>query len=725
LPEPTVPPFHGNINFNAQHSPAGAFFSFTCGHFGTRGGFGLQIGKPGNQDLYIGVKDGDRTSDSQLTCLPFYEGAKEDAAAAFLVEQERTTEPRMQRKVVSYRADQIKRHYGWASDKWVTPDFEFTIHTPFFPIPEPKDGYALQLSILPAILADLVVDNTKGTTPKTVFFAMGFPDAGARLDRSDHDIYSFGWRRQFGVRGVAITDDGFAKVEPFTFMRWTPDFGLKELVTHGLGNCPGIGITVPPGQRGGLRFAIAAHLDGVVTTGIEGKYFYTRAYGSLDVVMDVALTRAGHLLSQSALLDRQLLESGLSADQQFLIAHSTRSYYGSTQLLDVGGDPFWIVNEGEYCMMNTLDLSVDHVFWELKQNPWVVRNLLDNFVRHYSYIDDVIDRKTGKRKPGGISFCHDMGIHNNFSPRGNSSYELPNLDAACFSYMTAEQLCNWILMAASYAAATGDDEWVRRSQATIHSCMVSLMQRCGENGWVAFESSRCGKNAAEITTYDSLDHSLAQTRNNVYMAVKCWAAYRGLALLLHKAQIGGFFGELRRRADLIVNSLTREVGPDGILPAVFEPENTGHRSRILPAIEGLIYPLMWGDAIIPDDDFVDEKALSPNDLLRAHTAALLKDPEHRNQFADGGLRLSSTSNNSWISKIAIFQHVARAVFGLERDATIAELFARADAAHVKWETEGASAYWAMSDQMVNGVAQGSKYYPRCVTTALWLNHLKS
>ena len=40
-------------------------------------------------------------------------------------------------------------------------------------------------------------------------------------------------------------------------------------------------------------------------------------------------------------------------------------------------------------MMNTLDLSVDHAFWELDQNPWVVRNLLDNFTRHYSYVDEV------------------------------------------------------------------------------------------------------------------------------------------------------------------------------------------------------------------------------------------------------------------------------------------------------------------------------------------------
>lgn len=38
----------------------------------------------------------------------------------------------------------------------------------------------------------------------------------------------------------------------------------------------------------------------------------------------------------------------LSDDQQWMLAHALRSYYGSTQLLNVDGRPFWIVNEGEY-----------------------------------------------------------------------------------------------------------------------------------------------------------------------------------------------------------------------------------------------------------------------------------------------------------------------------------------------------------------------------------------
>ena len=45
-------------------------------------------------------------------------------------------------------------------------------------------------------------------------------------------------------------------------------------------------------------------------------------------------------------------------------------------------------------MMNTLDLAVDHVFWELEHNPWLVRNLLDTFVRRYSYTDEVKVYKT-------------------------------------------------------------------------------------------------------------------------------------------------------------------------------------------------------------------------------------------------------------------------------------------------------------------------------------------
>jgi hypothetical protein len=60
----------------------------------------------------------------------------------------------------------------------------------------------------------------------------------------------------------------------------------------------------------------------------------------------------------------------------------------------------------------------------------------------------------------------------------------------------------------------------------------------------------------------------------------------------------------------------------------------------------------------------------------------------------------------------------------EADERVAAIFRAADAAHVRWQTDG-SGYWACSDQFVSGVAKGSRYYPRIITAALWLGESKS
>src|SRR5690606_23343507 len=85
--------------------------------------------------------------------------------------------------------------------------------------------------------------------------------------------------------------------------------------------------------------------------------------------------------------DRELARSRLDADQKFLIAQATHSYLGSSQLMWAKNKPLYVVNEGEYRMMNTFDLTVDHVFFELAWLPWGVRDVLDLFVDRYSYTD--------------------------------------------------------------------------------------------------------------------------------------------------------------------------------------------------------------------------------------------------------------------------------------------------------------------------------------------------
>jgi xylan 1,4-beta-xylosidase len=713
----------------------GAYMSFTCGHFNSGGGIGIELGKPASQNLYIGVKDGRRASPQPIRCLPFFKGGSElhVPASSYEIEESVLAEPRQ--SLQTYGADQIRRFFGWGSDTWQTPDFKFTVYSPFSPIPEPStDSETLKACLLPAVIATLEVDNRQGTETKTAVFAIDFVEPGARVLEfetagSDQGKLGFAWRRNMGVLGRVEKDSSQSGGEFLAIQRWLVAEALTDPnPIHALGTCAGLAMEVPAGAKKTLVLAIGVHLDGTVTTGLEGRYYYTRYYTNLDEVLAAALDRAADLQTSAAVLDQRLLESGLSADQQFLIAHGTRGYYGSTQLLDVGGEPLWIVNEGEYCMMNTLDLSVDHLFWELKDNPWVVRNILNQFARRFSYHDQV---KTpgGQLRPGGISFCHDMGINNNFSPPGNSSYELAHLKG-CFSYMTQEQLCNWVLMAASYIAATRDIDWLLANKHLLDACAQSMHARANQRtGLMAYDSSRCVE-GKEITTYDSLDESLGQARANTYLGTKCWATWLALDLV---SRLRFMAGDVPTEP---VASLTEQLAAtlissatDGLIPAVLEKNNPGFRSRILPAIEALIYPAYWLSLIRnwPADLAGDaEEMLTRNlqgpliDVLRRHVLKLLTDPQTANIFPDGGLKLSSTSNNSWMSKIAIVQFVAESILRIqENDPRIGGIMRKADAAHVRWQTDG-SGFWACSDQFVSGEAKGSRYYPRIITAALWL-----
>ena len=753
-------PISYQLSFNAQHSPMGAFMSFTCGNFGTRGGIGLQIGQPGDQEVFVGFKEGDRHSDATLKCLPFYVGAVNRAADAFLVEQAGPSEQNVKPDAEPFKDGEFERSYSWSTDEWRADGLTFTVYSPFGPIPDPaKDGkQKMRDGLLPAVVARLVFDNTKGKTTKTAMFALNHARPGSRILEDDlgKGRLGFAFRREAGGAAELFDFTSSEKgkktsAEPFVFMRWSASDGVRERHNpiHLLGSCPGFGFEVPAGKKYGLVIALGSYLEGFQTNGLDGRYLYTRYFKGLADVLKTALNRAGQMIAKSEALDKKLDSAKISDDQRFMIAHATHSYYGSTQLLEVNRQPLWVVNEGEYCMMNTLDLAVDHVFWELEHNPWLVRNLLDTFVKQYSYTDEVkvykaeiamaahvgqIDpsqappppdeaqlNRPYDKKPGGLSFCHDMGAHNNFSPKGRSSYELANL-TGCFSYMTQEQLCNWILTAACYVAKTRDSKWLKRNKSVIKACLQSMINRSGDVGFAQYDSTKTA-GGQEITTYDSLDHSLAQTRNNVYIAVKSWASYRALALLFRDL---GADAEQKRSEDLAVKvaGVVADQAVDGVLPAIFEKGNPGYASRILPAIEGTAYPLYfvktkWAKKTL-DQVFGSTSEKRMFDALKEHTRKLLLDPQRRSLFADGGIKLSSTSNNSWMSKISIFMHVTRRVFHLDQDAGVAEVFRKADAAHVKWQTEGSS-FWACCDQIVSGEGKASRYYPRIITSALWMD----
>jgi hypothetical protein len=278
--------------------------------------------------------------------------------------------------------------------------------------------------------------------------------------------------------------------------------------------------------------------------------------------------------------------------------------------------------------------------------------------------------------------------------------------------MSHEQLVNWVCCATSYLLQTGDKAWMKKQAATLRGCLQSLVNRdhpdpAKRDGVMSADSSRC-MGGAEITTYDSLDVSLGQARNNLYLAVKTWAAYVGLGELFTRMAESKLAATAREQASRCARTIAAHQLPEGYIPAVM---GEGNDSRIIPAIEGLVFPLVWGMRdLLEKGEFAALAA-----VLRKHLETVLVPGTCK--FADGGWKLSSTNDNSWLSKVYLCQHVARELYGSGADP-------EADAAHLAWLLDPENAYFAWSDQMVAGKARGSKYYPRGVTSWLWLGEKK-
>lgn len=704
-----------NIFFNAHHSPMGAFASFTLGYPGKSGGFDLELGSPPNQNLYIGLQE---DGQNRYQALPFF-GEGLDERDRYTTEDSAGSEINAPKKndsvlIAPFAREQITRKFGAAIDEWQAGDLTFRLISPFESVPDPQTAAEAQLrfALMPAVLAEITVDNTRGTATRKAFFGFQSIDAYSSIhrleDTTEGRIRGVGQGRHTAIAASdpRVTSAGFFTMEAILQPK------VPENLRFGLGPVGALLMDTPAGEKATYRFALCFYRGGYVTAGMDASYYYTRFFANIEGVAEYALAQFDRKLEAARKAEELVAAPKLNEDQRFMLTHAIRSYYGSTELLDYQGRPLWVVNEGEYRMMNTFDLTVDQLFFELKMNPWTVKNELDLFTSRYSYKDTVHLPGDETAYPGGISFTHDMGVANSFSRPGYSAYELHAIDD-CFSHMTHEQLVNWVLCASVYVNQTGDNEWLGKNLSMFEQCLESMVNRdhpdpAKRTGIMGLDSSRT-MGGAEITTYDSLDVSLGQARNNIYLAGKSWAAYVALEKLLREnggedpAALAG------KQAVLCAHTITRQMQPGGYIPAVIQENND---SQIIPAIEGLVFPLYTGceEALDASGRFGEYIG-----ALSQHLQTVLKPGVCL--FADGGWKLSSTSDNSWLSKIYLCQFIARHILGLAWD----EQGQAADAAHVAWLTSEQNAYWSWSDQMMAGVICGSRYYPRGVTSILWLD----
>lgn len=697
-----------NNNFQALHSPRGANAGFSIGAIKCGGGLGLQEPRIPTQDIYIGTYDG-----NELKMLPYFANATDEYRNTF-VKSDNSPYPV---KVNYYLEEEIDRTYTYAIDSFEAGDdiktLKYSIYTPVLPIANPLNDScdAVKESLVPGIISTLEVDNTQGQKDIQAIFALGGMRGPVYCEDEDERLIGFHTSDGFGLAARKDVAPNLQAVSDFDPMGV---FGRVKPIKKPLPTMSGIIFDVPAGKKISIDIAFGWYIGHVVTRGLKRcRYYYTNFFRDINEVFNYSLEHAEKWKTESKLCDKEIeSKTHLSDEQKFMIAHATRAYYTSTMIFDDDGKPLYVVNEGTFMMMNTFDLAIDHAFFELYYNPWVVENILEGFIENYSYYDTVHDMEGNVGLPGGISFTHDQGVHNVFTPKGYSSYEVTDQEG-CFSYMTQEQLCNWILEAGCLYEKTRDINWVKKHENIFVDCFISMLNRDHyepqkRDGIMDMDSDRCG-GSSEITTYDSLDESLGQARQNLYVATKCWASYISLEKIFK--ELGQV--ELEEKCHSAALSAAKTICDNyseekGFIPAIFDGRDN---SAIIPAIEALVYPYFSGRKDVLDFD--GEYAFYL-ETLKKHFINIMK--KGICLFNDNGWKLSSNNTNSWISKIFICQFVARNILKIN-DSFLGE---ESDIAHVNWWKVGCRTSPAIDQIFAGKVEEVGFHYPRAVTNNLWL-----
>ena len=677
------------VFFAADHAPAGAHSTFVYGAKGQWGGVSTLYGPVCEDGVLIGLGD-----EKSVQIMPFIPAENISANARWFADGD------------------IHRTIRAATDRWEAPGLSWVDYSPPWYLrdfdsasDEEKSRFAL-----PATWMIFTVDNSAGAQPRTFYF--GLPVAAAQRAFDDGKFEGFiltdpntGGSHAFAMPG------GMARL--LTGPELTQVFGEMD---HGFA----FAVTVAAGQKRVVPVIVAHYTDKAVGTRYNAKFAYTSLFKNIDDVVAHAATGFGAARARSDYLDGVLDKSGLNPFRKFLAGHSLHTFLANTSLLRTPeGKTIWSEAEGEYMNTNTFDLTVDHVFYDSIMEPWALRNVLNHFADVYNLTRPLTNPETRATGPAALFFNHDMGGGHRgeiiFNPPGQpSGYE----DA--MGFMGQEQVQNWILSAGIYWSATRDTAWLRSRKATLDKCLESMLlrddpdpaKRDGLTKWTNLNNT----GHEEITTYDSLDHSLRPSYLNGYIAVKSWSAYVVLdALFTHLGDTQSA-AVARAQAALTARTIVSKVDSSTqTLPAVFDGKS---QARIIPMVEGLAYPYEMGLT----------QAVSMNgpygDLIRAlrtHLDNVLK-PGVCLDSSSGAWRLSSSSGNTWQSKVYLSQFVAEKILGLTGD----RVDGKVDQVHATFQVYGCPTK-AWSDQLdsSNGNPLGSLHYPRGITSATWWLDAKS
>ena len=242
-----------------------------------------------DQNVYIGLqsRDGDN-----YQALPFYE-ASEDESSRYDVEKldngDTCVDNSDQSSTTSY--------YGFSTMKilpvnlpqvrirGLLENLTFRIYSPVRPVPDPTNGDREELmdALVPAVLVEMTIDNTEGQQSRKAYFGyqgndpysamrlIGGPEGGS--------ITGVGQGR---LTAIMSADDGLWPARGFTLEKLLQE-KHRENLAFGLGSTAALLMEVPAGEKRTYQFAVCFYRGGIVTTGMDTTYWYTRYFSDIQV----------------------------------------------------------------------------------------------------------------------------------------------------------------------------------------------------------------------------------------------------------------------------------------------------------------------------------------------------------------------------------------------------------------------------------------------------------
>lgn len=685
-----------------HHAPMGAWSSLTFGKPG--GGVGIETEALGIQavgDFIVARSHGK----GRTVAFPFFTASESDDYEGRMAGDLRSPAGAAWGALAP---SAVSRSLGPAVDEFAGAGMRLRVISPRRFLDLPRNGETHPDAVFPGLLLEFEVNNEDSDEAATGFLGFSHKADGRMrpLDWSDPELAGVALRSNWAL--AARPASGAFTVRSGSVL---PFVESGSPVIHAGGTEGGIGFRIPPRTKRALQAVFGFFRDGrSVVQGAVASYAYTRHFDSVEAVCRHGLDGADSLRAAATEMEERWERLIPDPLERSLMAQASQGYYANSSLIrTTDGSLHWSVCEGQFAWRNTLDLAVDQLPFELAHHPSVARNVIEGFIQRYSYTDSLtFEQDTQPTRPGGISFTHDQGNYTSYSPEGFSGYEAPDR-CGVYAYMTTEQLLNGVFCSAAVAISGDDPAWATRHGDLARRLLSSIENRehfepSQRDGILRGRSSRTG-NGDEVTTYDALDHALQRSCGSIYIVVKTWCA----ALLLENwlALCGDAHGvqSAKALADRVARALAR----------AFDKEKTAFPANLLEEGESLVFAALDPLAVPLSCGLAPALERYPEvlNLLHAHARTCLR-PGVCVEPGNGGIRLSSTSSNSWPSKLALC--MATLEWLEEIHASRGDI--RATPVLARWMQDFASDT-TVADQIdvSSSKVLGGVYYPRLVT--LW------